>query len=440
LRANTDRGHDQVTSKRGNGEGNVRRRPDGRWEGRVAFDHGGRPLRRSVYAETRDEAARQLRAVIKAHEDGLPIPDGRQTVAAYLVEWLAGSKSTIRAQTWCAYERHLRLHVFPLIGRRRLVELQPTDIQRLYLDRVESGLSPTTVRHLHEILNKAFGQAARWGLISRNPAALVQPPHRAHHEMRTLDPGQVRALLDAVADDRLEALYVLAVTTGMRQGELLALRWRDVDLATGRLRVTGTLFWPRGGTPAISEPKTARSRRQLQLSGAAVSALRRHAARNATERLAHAEWDDPIGLVFTNEFGRPVDASNLRRSFTNLLLKAGLPRIRFHDLRHTAATLLLSGGVHPKIASEMLGHASVAFTLDVYSHVTETMQREAARTMDAILGESDPNRVGVNVGVTHQARHQVDTRITLDSNSKRQWAGLDSNQGPWGYEPPALTG
>ncbi len=204
-------------------------------------------------------------------------------------------------------------------------ELQPSDIQRLYLDRVDSGLSPTTVRHLHEILNKAFGQAARWGLISRNPAALVQPPRRAHHEMRTLDPSQVRALLDVVADDRLEALYVLAVTTGMRQGELLALRWRDVDLATGRLRVTGTLYWPRGGTPAISEPKTARSRRQLQLSGAAVSALRRHAARNAAERLAHAEWDDPIGLVFTNELGRPVDASNLRRSFTNLLPKAGLP-------------------------------------------------------------------------------------------------------------------
>lgn len=116
---------------------------------------------------------------------------------------------------------------------------------------------------------------------------------RAHHEMLTLDPSQVRALLDAIADDRLEALYVLAVTTGMRQGELLALRWRDVDLAAGRVRITGTLYWPRGGTPAISEPKTARSRRQLQLSGAAVSALRRHAARNAAERLAHAEWDDP---------------------------------------------------------------------------------------------------------------------------------------------------
>ena len=440
MRANTDRGHDHVSSKRGNGEGNVRRRPDGRWEGRVAFDHGGRLLRRSVYAETRDEAARQLRAVIKAHEDGLPIPDGRQTVAAYLVEWLAGSKSTIRAQTWCAYERHLRLHVFPFIGRRRLAELQPSDIQRLYLDRVESGLSPTTVRHLHEILNKAFGQAARWGLISRNPAALVQPPRRAHHEMRTLDPGQVRALLDAVADDRLEALYVLAVTTGMRQGELLALRWRDVDLATGRLRVTGTLYWPRGGTPAISEPKTARSRRQLQLSGAAVSALRRHAARNAAERLAHAEWDDPIGLVFTNEFGRPVDASNLRRSFANFLTKAGLPRSSLPRPATHGSHAPAQRRRPPEDRFRNARHASVAFTLDVYSHVTETMQLEAARTMDAILSESDPNRVGVNIGVTHQTRHQVDTRITLDSNSKQGWAGQDSNLGPWGYEPPALTG
>ena len=238
--------------------------------------------------------------------------------------------------------------------------------------------------------------------------------------MRTLDPGQVRALLDAVADDRLEALYVLAVTTGMRQGELLALRWRDVDLATGRLRVTGTLYSPRGGT----QPSASRRHRPVATPAAAFRgrcerALRRHAARhqpNASPKLSGTTRS----IVFTNEFGRPVDVQQpspgpSRTSCRKPDFPGSLPRPR-----HTAATLLLAGGVaHPKIASEMLGHASITFTLDVYSHVTETMQREAARTMDAILGESDPNRVGVNVGVKHQTRHQVDTRITSDSNSKR---------------------
>ncbi len=435
-----------MTGKRGNGEGSVRRRPDGRWEARIAFEREGRVVRRSVYANTRDDAARLLRAAIKAEEEGLPVPDGRQTVATYLAEWLHGSKSNLRPQTWRGYERDLRLHVVPFIGRRRMAQLLPIDLHRLYQARIDSGLSPTTVRHVHEILSKALGQAARWGLITRNPAALVQPPRRAHHEMQTLDADQTRALLETAHGDRLEAVYVLAVATGMRQGELLALRWRDVDLDTGRVRVIGTLDWPRGAVPHISEPKTARSRRQIQLAAAAVTALRQHRSRQAAERLATDGWRNELGLVFTNEPGRPVDASNLRRAFSKLLVRAGLPRIRFHDLRHTAATLLLSRGVHPKIASEMLGHATVAFTLDVYSHVTETMQREAADAMDAIL--SDPHRsvdakskrVGVNVGVNEQTRREVDIRITPNSNTKRGWADQDSNLGPWGYEPPALTG
>ncbi|MBV9100379.1 MAG: site-specific integrase, partial [Candidatus Dormibacteraeota bacterium] len=425
-----------MAGKRGNGEGSVRKRPDGRWEARIAFERDGHAVRRSVYADTRDEAARLLRAAIKAQEEGLPIPDGRQTVGAYLTDWLNGSKSNLRPQTWRGYERDLRLHVIPFVGRLRLAQMLPADLHRLYQARVDAGLSPTTVRHVHEILSKALGQAARWGLITRNPAGLVQPPRRAYYEMQTLDREQTRALLEAARGDRLQALYVLAVTAGMRQGELLALRWRDVDLDMGRLRVTGTLDWPRGATPTISDPKTARSRRQIQLAASALAALRQHRSRQASERLATEGWGDPLGLVFTNELGRPVDASNLRRAFSKLLMKAGLPPIRFHDLRHTAATLLLSRGVHPKIASEMLGHATVAFTLDVYSHVTETMQQEAANAMDAILTDGishdgvNSTRVGVNVGVKEQTRHKVDTPIIPDPNTKPRWAGQDSNLGP----------
>jgi len=342
-----------------------------------------------VYARSCDEAGRKLRAALKARDDGLPPIAGRETVSEFLLDWLAGSKSNLRPQTWRAYERNIRLHVLPHLGRRRLAEVQPADLQRLYQSLLGTGLSGTTVRHVHSVISKALGQAVRWNLIIRNPASLVQSPRRARHEMRTLSAEQARALLGAARGDRLEALYVLALTTGMRQGELLALRWRDVDLDRGALSVTGPLQWSKGEGLIISEPKTARSRRQLQLASMAVAALRQHRASQAAEILAAEAWDQTADLVFPNQAGRPMQASNLlRRSFSPLLAAAGLPRIRFHDLRHTAATLLLARGVHPKIASEMLGHATVAFTLDVYSHVTETLQREVARTMDSVLGEA----------------------------------------------------
>ena len=237
-----------------------------------------------------------------------------------------------------------------------------------------------------------FGKSVQPGLgrgisslVARNVATLVTPPRRRRREMTALDPGQARALLEARAGDRLEALYALALTTGMRMGELLALRWREVDLDGGTLRVNATLHRTRDGF-VFAEPKTARSRRQVALTNAAVGALRRHRVAQAEERLRlGAVWEDN-DLVFANEVGRPIEATNLRnRSFWPLLERAALPRIRFHDLRHTAATLLLGQGVHPKIVSEMLGHSQIAITLDLYSHVTPTMQRQAAETLDAVL-------------------------------------------------------
>jgi integrase len=430
-----------VSRKRGNGEGNVRKRPDGRWEARYVVEHQGGVTRRSVYGRTYEEAARQLREAIRGRDDGLPPVTGRETLGGYLTDWLAGSKSNMRPQTLRAYERNIRLHITPILGRYRLRQLQPADLQRLYQDRLDAGLSPTTVRHIHAVLSRALGQATQWNLIARNPASLVKAPRRARHEMRALTASQVRTLLAAARSDRLEALYVVAVTTGMRQGELLALRWRDVDLDRSTLSVTGTLQWSKGVGLTISEPKTARSRRQLQLASAAVEGLRQHRARQAAEILASEGWDQTTDLVFPNHVGRPMQASNLlRRSFFPLLAAADLPHIRFHDLRHTAATLLLSRGVHPKIASEMLGHSTVAFTLDVYSHVTETLQREAARTMDSILGEAFPQPVGVSAGVNRPSKPVALPSPSSISNTDSRWARQDSNLRPEGYEPPALTG
>jgi integrase len=195
----------------------------------------------------------------------------------------------------------------------------------------------------------------------------------------------VRRLLAAASGDRIEALYVLAVTAGLRQGELLALRWSEVDLDAGYLRVVASLGRARGTGLVVTDPKTARSRRRVELGATAVECLRRHRAAQSAERLAAGPLWRHEDLVLASRVGSYLHASDVYESFRGLLDRAGLRRIRFHDLRHTAATLMLVGGVHPKVASEMLGHSTVAITLDLYSHVTPTLQREAAKAIEAAL-------------------------------------------------------
>ena len=361
-------------ARRGAGEGSIVKRADGRWMAQVDLGWaGGKRQRKFLYGKTRQEVARKLAAAVKAHQDGMPMSNERITVEAFLKDWLTSTRATVRPKTWQTYECYIRLHALPTLGRLPLAKLEPRHLQRLYADKLEEGLSPTSVHHLHAIIHRALGRAARWGVVPRNVAGLVDAPPMAHHEMRTLSPEEARRFLDAAAGDRLEALYVLALTTGMRQGELFRLRWQDVDLEGRTLSVRG-------------ETKTAKSRRQVQLSDTAVAALRRHAGGQGDEcRLAGSEWQE-TGLVFTNTVGRALLTANLtQRSFRPLLERAGLPVIRFHDLRHTAATLLLGKGVHPKVVSELLGHSQVGVTLDLYSHVTPTMHQEAARTFDDLL-------------------------------------------------------
>ncbi len=371
-----------MARKRGNAEGSVYRRRDGRWVGSLTHEAG---QRKYLYAATRREAARKLASALKARLDGLPLVRERQTVAKYLEHWLETAKPTVRPRTFVRYEEYVRLHAIPELGRISLARLSPQHLQHLYANRLDAGLSPATVAHLHAVLHRALEQGARWGLVPRNVAKLVTPPRAERQEMSTLSPEQARAFLVAAQGDRLEALYVLALNTGMRQGEMLALRWRDVDLEGGSLQVRATLQRTSEGF-TFSEPKTAHSRRQVALTAPAVEALRRHRARQLEERLSMgAAWEDN-DLVFANEVGRPIEGTNLiRRWFYPLLERADLPRVRFHDLRHTAATLLLGQGVHPKIVSEMLGHSQIAITLDLYSHVTPTMQRQAVEALEAAL-------------------------------------------------------
>lgn len=374
------------TGRRGNQEGSITQLSDGRWQARVMLENG---KRKAFYGKTRAEVQVKLTAALRDRDRGLPVGLGeRQTVATYLTVWLETIKPTVRHRTWKGYAELMNRHVVPMLGKVSLAKLTAQQVQHLYSAKLETGLSSTTVHHLHAVLHRALKQAERLGLVARNVCNLVDVPRMAEHEMRVLDRDQVRRLLDAVQGERLAALYMLVITTGMRQGELLALRWRDVDLDRRTVAVSATLQRTKVDGYILTSPKTRQSRRQISLTLGACDALRAHRSHQAQERLALGPaWEGSHDLVFTDPVGRPLSGIQLTRAnFYPLLDRAGLPRIRFHDLRHTAATLLLGRGVNPKIVSEMLGHATIAITLDTYSHVLPDMQQQAAAAMEAALG------------------------------------------------------
>jgi integrase len=367
-------------SGRANGEGSIYKRKDGRWCATISLD-GGR--RKAVYGKTREEAAHKLTKALKAQQDGRSIPGERETVRIYLLRWLEDvARPTVRPGTYDGYERVVRLQLNPEIGTIRLARLGAEDLARCYRRLLATGLSPRSVQLAHAVLHRALRDAERWNLISRNPASLVDAPRPKPPERQPLAPEQIKELLAASEGDRLHALYVVAVSGGLREGELLGLRWTDLDLERGSLSVQQQVQRTRAGW-VFSEPKTSKGRRVVTLPRVAVEALKRHRQQQRVERVAAgAAWGDQ-GLVFANQVGRPIEKQNLiRRSFRPLLMRAGLPPIRFHDLRHSAATLLLHQGVHMKVVQERLGHATIAVTMDTYSHVMPSMQKDASDRLD----------------------------------------------------------
>lgn len=308
------------------------------------------------------------------------------TVADYLRRWLRDyAKISVRTRTYESYSEVVNKHLVSEIGHLELAKLQPLHLQKLYADKLSTGLSARTVRYIHAILHRALGQAVRWQILHRSVADAVELPRVERKEMQTLDLEGVAKLLNAAAEDRLYALYLMAVTTGMRQGELLGLRWQDVDLAAGTVMIRQTLQWLDDG-PVFQEPKTPKSRRVVQISAEVISALGRHKEYQAKEKEFFQDEYRDLDLVFSQRKGGPINKNNLlNRSFKPLLKRAGLPAIRFHDLRHTSATLALGAGIHPKIVQERLGHATIAMTLDTYSHVMPTLQKEAAQALEDLI-------------------------------------------------------
>lgn len=375
--------------RRGNGEGSIY--PYQRNGAKVGYRasywvHTAEgPKRRYITGKTRQQVAEKLTKAMSNRDGGFVFDAGAMTVGEYLDRWLKDVEGTVRESTHVRYEYAIRPHIKPALGNIKLKDLTPAHARWFYRDRLDSGLAPASVHKLHVVLHKALKAAVSDGLIPRNAVAGLKLPKLTREEIDPLSREEARHLLDAVRGDRLEALYVLALNTGMRQGELLALKWDDVDLEGGLLRVRRTLT-KAGKTYVTGEPKTTKSRRAIRLTTGAADALRNHLSRQLEEMEHMGSLYQPGGFVFAAEAGTIINPSNLRnRSFKPLLKAAKLRPVRFHDLRHTCATLLLSKNVNPKIVSEMLGHASISITLDVYSHLMPDMQEKAAKALEEML-------------------------------------------------------
>ncbi len=358
-------------ARRGNGEGSLYKRKDGRWEGRYTVETPSGPKRKSVFGKTRVEVAKKMARAI-ADTDGVIVVDEENfTVEEYLDRWLhIAVRGNVSHRTEANYRLMVRNHIGPALGRIKLKKLDPQRIQSLYR-RLQDEEKHATARYVHATLHRALGQALRWGLVARNAATATTPPKTVRGEVDALSAEQVEAFFRAARGDRFEALYVLAIHTGMRQGELLGLKWSDLDLSGSEpsLRLARQLQRVRGGGGlSFSQTKTKKGR-HVSLTPSAVAALQHHRKRQAEEKLKAGPLYEDQGLVFATLRGTPLEATNIvSRSYKPLLRQAGLPDIRFHDLRHTCATLLFGEKQHPKDVQLLLGHANVRMTLDTYSH------------------------------------------------------------------------
>jgi integrase len=376
-----------MARKRNAGEGSIFQRSDGRWCAQLHLGwEGGKRRRKYVYGAT---AAEVQDALLKARADlaaGLPVAVEKQNVGQFLDRWLEAVRPSVRPRTFQSYAILVRNHIAPELGRLRLDRLAPQHVQAALVRKSASGLSAQTVRHVRAILRIALNQAIKWGLVVRNAASLAVAPKLERKSFRSLSPDEARRLLDAARGDHLEAVYSVALSLGLRMGEILGLRWQDIDLDGALLTVNQAIYRIAGKGLVAAEPKTDRSRRALFLPDGVLRALRAHRLRQLQERLAAgSRWHDS-GLAFTSGIGTPLEPRNLFRSFKALLRRAGLPDVRFHDLRHSAASLLLAQGVPMRAVMELLGHSNIGTTADIYSHVMPAMMRDVADKMDAILG------------------------------------------------------
>jgi integrase len=372
--------------------GQIIKRGEKTWVVRIYMgrnENGTRRYVNNTVKGLKKDAQKYLSTTLAAISTGTFVEASPITLDGFLDKWLeSAAKPRVSERTFSEYSALLRRYVREPLGKTKLSELRALEIQALYSQMLEQGLSARVVRYTHAVLSSALKQAVRWSMLYRNPAGLVQLPKQDRKEMCALTPGQSAQFLVALKADRYSALFALALSTGMRPEEYLGLRWIDVDLVKATVTVRRALVWrTKGGGWYFTEPKTSRSRRTIPVPASMIAALVDHKRQQSEERLKlGSEWQDN-GLVFTTSLGSPLNISNLTaKHFKPALKRAGLPNtIRLYDLRHTCATLLLGAGENPKVVSERLGHASITLTLDVYSHVLPDMQKAASDKLENLL-------------------------------------------------------
>ena len=402
--------------KRANGEGSIFQRKDGRWCAELVIGYlpNGSPDRKTFYGTSQKAAREKLEEAKRALADGRPVSVPRQTLSTFLERWLEDySKPSHRPKTYITYRDLIGLHIGPALGHIELAKLSAQNVQWFVKQLGEKPLgpapeegkedtrkpySPTTVKHCRDCLRAALNVAKDWKMILHNPADRIKLPARQKRKPNVFDQRQARIFFDAIKGDRLEALFILTLCLGAREGEVLGLRRNDVDLEGKRVHIRFALQ-RLDGKLTLVPTKTEESERSPRLPAMVVSALAAHLARQEREQADAGErWQDS-GMLFTTSIGTMLDARNMLRTFDRLVQLSGLPKIRFHDLRHSAATILHVAGVPTQAIKNLLGHASARTTQEVYMHITPDAEDDAAAKMDQLL-----NPVAVTVAVKKDLR------------------------------------
>jgi len=372
-----------MAKKRGNNEGSIYKRNNGTWRAMVTLQ--GRRL--TYTAKTKRGGQNWIRGMLDEIDNGLTYDSTQVSVERFMEDWLVSIEPSIRYNTFKQYSQITRQHILPTLGKIQLRDLKPERIQQLYNQMVKKEYGLRTVQLVHSVIHRALVHAVKLGLIPRNPDDATTPPKPKAKEMQFLDENQVQQLLITAQarNDRFFALYHLAIATGMRQGELLGLKWSDLDWEQGLLQVQRQLTKKKGKGFEFTAPKTKAGVRRIDLGENTLRILREHRQRQFTQmQLVGEKWQEN-DLIFPSEIGTAFDRDNLLRRFKRILKDAGLPAIRFHDLRHTGASLMLNNGIPVMIVSRRLGHARPSITLDVYGHLIPGKQKEVAMLMDQLL-------------------------------------------------------
>jgi integrase len=379
------RGGGVLMGRRGHGEGSITRRKDGRFQAALTLETH---KRKYFYGKTRKEVQDKLNHALYEQKQGMLVTGPQQTLKACLERWLEQVvKLTFRPNTYKGYRSAIHYHLVPALGHIRLQKLTIGHLQAFYAEKAQK-LKPRTLVVIRSALSGALEDALKQGFVVRNVAKLINLPSVERYEGQILTVEQARKLLEAARGSRLDALLLLVLTTGIRRGELVALHWSDIDLEKGLLQVRHTLSWVTGKGFVEGEPKSKAGRRKIALTSVVIEALKEHKIRQEKAHVKMGDRWQEYGLVFSSIYGGYFNPNNVWRSFKRLLKAAGLPNVRFHDLRHSAATVLLAAGVPLKVVSELLGHSSVAITADIYAHVLPEMQQEVVRKMDDLYGRS----------------------------------------------------